>query len=142
VEALVEHMRGQLVNSLSLAPELPVSGASTETRLTLPADGPARVTLHAGEAELAVPLPRNEMLRCYSLGFLLASTGPVHLRAEITGEHGAELAHTDLDLPPSTSLAGIVEIAERPVAGSSLRLRLTGEVEEVTLYDLFVIATG
>ncbi len=142
VEALVEHMRGRLVNSLSLAPELPVSGASTRAGLTLAGDGPASVTFKGGEAELAVPLPRDEKLRCYSLGFLLASTGPVHLRAEIIAEQGDELAVTDLDLPPSSSLAGIVEIAERPVAGSRLRLRLTGEVEVVTLYDLFIIATG
>lgn len=142
VEALVEHMRGQVVNSLSLAPALPVTDASARAALTLPADGPASVTLHDGKAELAVPLPRDEMLRCYSLGFLLASTGAVHLRVGIIDERGDELADVDLDLPPSTSLAGIVEIAERPVAGSSLRLRLRGEVEEVTLYDLFVIATG
>jgi hypothetical protein len=140
VAALVEHMRGRIVTSLTQAPELPV--AASDGRLALPEGAPGAVTLAGGAVELELPLPHDETLRCYTLGFLLACPAPVRLFAEVTAVDGTAADRRRAELPAASSLAGLIEVQARPVEGRAMRLRFEGEAGEVTLYDLFVIANG
>jgi hypothetical protein len=139
-EALVAHMRGRIETGLSVAPELPLEALSG--RLTLPASGPARLELAGGAAEVLVALPPTEMLRCYYLGFLAATETVVQLTARVVREDGSTGEVVAVELPASSSLAGVIEIEPQPVAGATVRLHVEGEADHFDLYDLFVISTG
>jgi Glycosyltransferase family 92 len=140
VAALVEHMRGRIVTSLTLAPELSV--AASNGHLTLPEDGPAMLTLADGIADLVLSLPDDAFLRCYTLGFLLACPAPLRMVAEVVAADGSCLGRRTVELPAASSLAGLVEVQDQPIEGRAMRLHLEGEAGDVTLYDLFVIANG
>jgi hypothetical protein len=140
VEALTAHMRGTIVNGLSVAPELPVT--MMPAALEAPDDGPVRLGLAPGTTELRAPLPAEPMLRCYHLGLLAGLPASVRLEAVVERADGTSNAPVQLELPAGSSIAAIVEVEPSPVAGVQLRLRLSGEAEAIDLFDLFVIATG
>ncbi|MEX1334907.1 MAG: glycosyltransferase family 2 protein [Candidatus Limnocylindrales bacterium] len=139
-EALVEHMRGRIVNGLSVAPDLPI--AATTGALEAPEGEAARLQLVEGGAEVDVALPADEMLRCYHLGLLAAADGPVKVCASVGRADGTRGTDTELELPAATSVAAVVEVEPTPQAGATMHLRFESEAVAVTLYDLFVIATG
>jgi hypothetical protein len=47
-----------------------------------------------------------------------------------------------LELPASSCLAGVVEVAPTPQQARQLRATLTSEAEHLAVYDLFAIANG
>jgi hypothetical protein len=124
VEVLVEHMRGRL-----------------EARLPA-ADGPSDVDLVDGRAELWLSLPHDEMLRCWSAGFLLGASAPLHLEMAVEHEDGSWSQPVEVALPASSALAGVIEVDPVPGQASRLRVRVRGQVPSVTLYDLFAISNG
>ena len=140
VEALLRHMRGRIVNGLTNAPGLPVTATSGE--LDLPTDGPAELRLAEGGADLLVPLADDPMLRCYHLGLLagLPSRAGVTISVERAG--GSSAPPVVLELPAGSSVAAIVEVEPTPQDATHMRLHLESSADTVTLYDLFVIATG
>jgi hypothetical protein len=140
VEALVEHMRGRVVNGLSVAPELAVT--ATIGKLVVPDSGAARVEPGRGKAEIEISLPADEMLRCYHLGFLVGADAPVAVGAFVERLDGSSGEPMTLELPAATSVAGVVTIEPAPQAGARMRLNFETEATAIDLYDLFVIATG
>ena len=133
-------MRGRIVNGLTNAPGLPVTATSGE--LDLPTDGPAELRLIEGGADLLVPLADDPMLRCYHLGLLagLPSRAGVTISVERAG--GSSAPPVVLELPAGSSVAAIVEVEPTPQDATHMRLHLESSADTVTLYDLFVIATG
>jgi hypothetical protein len=139
-DILVEHMRGRIETTLSSSEQLPMTALSGA--LAIPAQGPARLDLSSGAAEVLVQLPPGETRRCYSLGFMLAATAAVRLEATLEGEDAPSGASVVMDLPPSGCVAGVVEVEPRPQHGARLRLLANSEAGQVDLYDLFVISNG
>jgi hypothetical protein len=140
VGALVEHMRGRIVSGLDAAAERPVMAETGS--LAVPDDGPAALLPAAGRAELILPLPDDDTLRCYSLGFLVASEAPVAVEAVVERADGSGGTPVTMELPAGSSVTGVVEVEPVPVRGARLRLSLETTAPAVTLYDLFVIANG
>ncbi len=140
IEALLGHMRGRIVNGLTSAPDLPI--AATAGELELPVDGPATIGLVDGAAELLIPLPSDAMLRCYHLGLLASLDGEASAVASIERREGSASTPVELGLPAGSSVAAIVEVEPTPKEGDVMRLRFESSVDTLTLYDLFVIATG
>ena len=140
VEALVEHMRGHIVNGLTVAPELTIS-ADAGT-LDVPAGEAATLRPSGGSAELVIALPADEMLRCYHLGCLAETPADVRVTATVERVDGSRGEALELRLPSASSVAAVVEVEPTPQAGARMHLRFETEAESVRLYDLFVIATG
>jgi hypothetical protein len=140
VEALVEHMRGRVVNGLTAAPDLPIEADGAELA-TLDGE-PVTVNLDGGASGMVIPLPTEDMLRCYHLGLLAASGLPVRVTAGVERADGSSSEPVAFELPAATSAAAVVEIEPSPQAGSAMHLRVESEAEAMVLYDLFVIATG
>ena len=143
-EALVGHMRGRIEASLAAPGEdgrvSIVSGA-----LTRPADvpgAPAELRLEAGAAEVALALTPGAMLRCWSVGFMLAAAAPVTLELAIEREDGVADDPVRLALPASSCLAGVVEVAPSPQQATQLRVRVAGELDHLLVHDLFAISCG
>ncbi len=124
VAVLVEHMRGRL--------EAGLPGA----------EGSTAVALAAGGAEWSLPLPHDDMLRCWSAGFLLGSTVPLGLELAIELEDGTTSPPVSVALPASEALAGIVELEPSPCRAARLRVRASGDAGRVELFDLFAISNG
>ncbi len=139
-EALVEHMRGRIETSLSTGDELPL--VAMGGTLAVPGGGSALLDLPAGAADVLMPLPHSEMLHCYSLGFLLAAGVPVRVEAGVEREDGTVGDAVVLDLPASTSVAGVVEVEPGPQHGARMRLHIESEADHIDIYDLFVISSG
>ena len=93
-------------------------------------------------AVLEVPVRIEGLLRCYHLGLLAASAAPVELTARVNLDDGSSRDPVTFELPATTSAAAVIEVERHPYAGEHMQLRLETEAETVTLYDLFVIATG
>ena len=58
------------------------------------------------------------------------------------GEPAPATEPIGVTLPASPCLAGVVEVAPRPSSADRLRVRFSGEGDEVRVYDLFAISTG
>ena len=140
VEALVEHMRGRIVNGLTVAPELPIMAETGS--LAVPVGRPATLEPAEGSAEIVVSLPADETLRCYHLGLLTGSSTEVRLQAVVERVDGTSGAPIELELPPASSVAAVVEVEPEPRAAARMRLRFETDAASLVLYDLFVIATG
>lgn len=140
VEALVEHMRGHIINGLTPEPDLPI--IATSGSLEVPAEGPAMVTPLDGVAEIEIPFGVEGMLRCHHLGLLAAAEAPVLVTAVVERADGSTSKPVAFELPAATSAAAVVEIEPKPQTGQRMRVRLETAATSVTLYDLFVIATG
>ena len=140
VQALLEHMRGRLETSLTVADDLPII-ASAGT-LAIPEAGPARLDLDAGAAEVVVELPHDDMLRCYYLGFLSAADAPVRMEAVVEREDDKVATPVTMKLPAASSVAGLVEVEPHPQHGARMRLLFRSQAEHIDLYDLYVISTG
>jgi hypothetical protein len=121
---LIEHMRGRLGASLAETP-----------------DGSARSRLEAGSAEIALALPGETMLRCWSAGFVLAGEAPLRIELSVRGRAAPLGEPVHLQLPASACLAGVVEVAARPREADELRLRVRSAAG-VVVHDLFAISTG
>lgn len=138
--ALIEHMRGHVVKSLTVEPELPIIARIGS--IEVPDAGPATVRPSDGVAVLEVPVRIEGLLRCYYLGLLAATDAPVRVTARVDLEGGSHRQPVTFELPVATSVAAVLEVERLPFAGEHMQLRLETEAETVTLYDLFVIATG
>lgn len=139
-EVLVEHMRGRIETTLSSSQQQPLA---LEGTFTIPDAGPAVLELPGGAADVFLDLPGQEMRRCYSLGFMVATEKP--LRLELAVDHaggGATEPVVKLDLPASPCIAGVVEVEPHPVPGARMRFSAESDAEEVRLFDLFVISNG
>jgi hypothetical protein len=135
---LVEHMRGRI--DVSLAQGGPAM-ASLGT-LAVPEAGPVRLDVPAGAADVLLPLPHGDRLRCYSLGFLLGADAAVQLEVVVAREDGSFSQPVTVELPASSCLGGVVEVEPVPVHGAGVQLRVETSAADVDLYDLFVISTG
>jgi hypothetical protein len=138
---LLEHMRGRIETTLSGSDELPL--LTLEGTLLVPDAGPAVLELPGGAADVFTDLPRQQMLRCYSLGFMVATEQP--LRLELAVDHaggGASEPVVQLELPASPCVAGIVEVEPQPVHGARMRFSAWSDADEVRIFDLFVISNG
>ena len=140
VEALVEHMRGQVVNGLTVEPELPIDAEAGN--LDVPDGAPATLRPAAGSADVVVQLPPDQTLRCYHLGLLAGSPASVSVTATVDRADGTSGAPVQLELPAGSSVVAVVEVDPAPQAGARMRLHFESEAESIELYDLFVIATG
>ena len=139
VAVLVEHMRGRLEARLTAA------------RGPVAAEGPAEVDAAQvsaaggtveGSAEWVLTLPHDDMLRCWSAGFLLGSTAPLRLELAIEHQDGTTSPPVSVALPASEALAGVIELEPAPCRAARLRVRTSGGVGRVALFDLFAISTG
>jgi hypothetical protein len=139
-EVLLQHMRGRLATSLSSAGQLPMRAMAGT--FDIPPAGPAHLALQRGRADLTLELAHDEVLRSYTLGFVVSSSAGALLEASVVDHDGASGEPVAMELPASTVVAGIVEVEPRPVGGALLRLRASGESRRLDVYDLFVIATG
>jgi hypothetical protein len=137
--ALVDHLGGRIVTSLAHNHE---SMAASAGRLAIPSQEPARLDLPDGLAELMLPLPADETLRCYALAFLVGTAAPVRIEALLGRRDGSESEPVRMQLPASGSVAGVVEIEPSPRHGASMHLRLRSEAEQLEIFDLFVISYG
>ena len=140
-EVLVEHMRGRIDSSLASASDQQPMVANG-TALAGSDEGATRVDVSAGAAEIVVPIPPSETLRCYSLGFLVGGARPLRMEVSVDGDDGLSSGPVELELPASPCLAGIVEIEPSPRHASSVRLVLRTDANAIDLYDLFVISNG
>jgi hypothetical protein len=129
-----------VVNGLTVAPELAIAAAPGT--LDVPDRDAATLGLADGGAELVIPLPADEMLRCYHLGFLVETPAEARLTATVERLDGSRSEAIELRLPAASSVAAVVEVEPAPQAGARMYLRLDSEAASVRLYDLFVIATG
>jgi hypothetical protein len=91
---------------------------------------------------LQLALPGDQVLRCYSLGFVVGADAPVRIEAMVTSGDGASTPPVELELPQSRAVAGIVEVEPVPTHGTQMHLAIESEAEQLTLYDLFVISNG
>ena len=112
------------------------------TRPTGVPGAPAELRLEAGAAEVALALTPGAMLRCWSVGFMLAAAAPVTLELAIEREDGVADDPVRLALPASSCLAGVVEVAPSPQQATQLRVRVVGELEHLSVHDLFAISCG
>jgi hypothetical protein len=140
-EALVAHMRGRIVTSLSAADaRLPVR-AVTGT-LAIPDEGSARLEVPGSGAEVWLELPRDEMLRCYTLGFVVRTEGAARIEAAVERVEGGSGEPVAIDVPASPAVAGIVEVEPQPAHGVRMHLRVRSDGGGLDIHDLFVISTG
>jgi hypothetical protein len=140
VEALVEHMRGRVVNGLTTEPRMTITAAAGN--LDIPVSGPATLEAADHVAEVMVPLPADETLRCYYLGVLASLPASMSVTASVERTDGSRGAPVKLELPAASSVAAVVEVEPEPQPGAGMWLRFEGGAEAIVLYDLFVIATG
>ncbi len=138
--ALVEHLGGRVETSLWSADEPPVM-ASLGT-LAVPGSGPAALLLSEGAAELVLPLPAEEALRCYTLAFLVDAAARVRIEASVVRREGDEGDPVLMKVPASAAVAGVVEIEPLPHHGAQVLIRFASEAEQLDIYDLFVISYG
>jgi hypothetical protein len=122
---LVEHMRGRLEGSL-------VSEGA----------GPLTVEHPEATAELALALPQTAMRRCWSVGFVVGSAGPVRLELSVERLDGTWSEPVRLALPASPALAGVIEVEPVPAHANRLRVRVDAAAGRLDVYDLFAISTG
>jgi hypothetical protein len=139
-EALVSHMRGRIETGLSVASDLPIS--MLRGTFVIPAAEPVSVELAAGPAEVLIELEQDDALRCYTLGFLVSTDAPLSIEAIVELVDGSVGDAMAVQLPASTSVAGIVEVEPVPSHGARLRLLMNGPADHIDIYDLFVISTG
>ena len=140
MEALVEHMRGRIVTGLTEAPGLEIRAETGA--FAVPETGPATLELAGGVADLLVELPPDELLRCYSLGFLAGLDAAASVKASVEREDDSAGKPVRMKLPAGGSIAGVVEVEPVPVHGARMRLHIESECERIDLYDFFVIANG
>jgi|GEM_PF-3260401 len=138
--ALVDHLGGRIATSLAQSEKLPMM--ATQGTLAIPGEGPALLDLPEGTAEVILTLPSDEMLRCYTLGFLIEAEAPVRVDAVVTRCDGGEGEPVRMKLRKSESVVGVVEIEPLPQHGASVRLRFESEADYLDIYDLFVISYG
>jgi len=138
-EVLVEHMRGRIDATLSNPDSLPVMALGGT--LAIPDQGAAALDLPVGATDLLMELPSDQMLRCYSVGFVIGSAAQVRLEASIDRDDGSG-EPVAMELPASTCVAGVVEVEPVPTHGARLRLHLESDADQVDLYDVFVISNG
>ncbi len=126
LEVLIEHMRGRLEASQ-------VSGA---------VGGAVAVDLVQGKAEWWLALPRDDMLRCWSAGFLLGASAPLRLEFLIEHEDGTTSPPVTVALAASDAIAGVVEVEPVPCRAARMRVRVNSEAARVERYDLFAVSNG
>jgi hypothetical protein len=139
-EALLAHMRGRIETTLSSSDE--PHRLVLEGSLTIPADGPARLELPGGAADIFLDLPGHERLRCYTLGFVVAAEAPVQLELAVDHDGGAASEPVVLAVPASSCVAGVVEVEPHPVHAARMRVSAESDADVVRFFDLFVISTG
>jgi hypothetical protein len=140
LHVLVEHMRGRFEADL-LAPRDGLAARALTGEMVASADGPSRLDLLAGTAELLLELPSDPMLRCWSFGFLVSSAAPARLEARVDREDETTSEPVRVDLPASGCLAGIVEVEPVPCHAARLRVHVSGEAS-LDIFDLFAVSTG
>jgi hypothetical protein len=138
-DALLDHLGGRRETSLWTADPPVMAALGT---LAVPDEGAASLLLADGVAELMVPLPEDEVLRCYALAFLLDSPARTKVAVTVQRREGDEGEPVRFKLPATRAAAGVVEVEPLPRHGASLRLRFECEAEEIGIYDLFVISYG
>ena len=138
-DALLDHLGGRREASLWTA-EPPVMAAAGT--LAVPDGGPASLLLADGVAEIVMPLPEDEMLRCYALAFLVDNPARTKVDAAVQRREGGESEPVRFKVPATSAAAGVVEVEPLPQHGGSLRLRFESEAEAIGIYDLFVISYG
>ena len=136
-QALVEHMRGRIESTLT-EPGLVAEGGA----LAFTDGGAVHLERSGAITEVRMALPRSEMRRCYSLGFILGTPTALRIEASIAPVDGAPGAAITFEVPGSACAGGVVEVEPAPTYGASLSLRIHGGAPAVDLYDLFVISTG
>ena len=138
---LLEHMRGRLESSL-LRPGTDLASVALVGTLAAPGDGPARLDLVAGTADLLMEVPASGTLRCWSLGFLVGCEAP--LRMDVVADRRDESSShaVRLEVPASPCLAGIVEVDPTPQHAVRLRIHVASQAGAVDFYDLFAVSTG
>jgi hypothetical protein len=140
-QVLVEHMRGRIETRLSW--RQPKAGLMVgQGSLDVPFGGPAELRLADGRAELLTDVPTDDMLRCWSLGFVVACARPTTVQLELIQADGSQSEPVTVSLPGSRCLAGVVEVAPRPVGARQVRIEVAGEAHRVDLFDLFSVSYG
>jgi hypothetical protein len=140
-EVLIAHMRGRLETSLSQGGQAhPVTAG--EGTLSVPQGEPARLELVAGSTDLQMVLPATEMLRCWSLGFVVGCAAPLRIEFRVDRVDASSSEPVQLDLPASPCLAGIIEVEPTPQHATRLRLRVSSEAGHIDLHDLFAVSHG
>ncbi len=137
--ALVDHLGGRVETSLWTADPPVMASLGTLAR---PEGGPAALLLSDGVAELHVPLPADETLRCYALAFLVDAPARTEVEASVARREGDEGEPVHFKVPATRAGAGVVEVEPLPRHGGSLRLRFESDAESIEVYDLFVISYG
>ena len=140
-QVLVEHMRGRLVSDISANAAGPTIEVASG-HLTRPLGEAATLVPDRSVAELSIELPADEMLRCYTLGFMLGCDQPVSLRLDVERADGSRSEPTSIDVPASTCVAGIVEIEATPQHAARARLRLETAASQIGIFDLFLVSYG
>jgi hypothetical protein len=140
LRVLVEHMRGRVDADLLTAREGLAARALTG-ELAVSGDGPARLDLVAGTAELLLELPSDPMLRCWSLGFVVGSEAPVRLEVRVDREDESTSDPVPIDLPASGCVAGIAEVEPVPCRAARLRIHVSAAAG-LEIFDLFAVSTG
>jgi hypothetical protein len=140
--ALFEHMRARLEASLAGGVDGTIADLGLRRGTTVV--GPAGWTLRpeGGVARLEAELSLDGRRRCASIGFVLGSPAPLRLRVHLAETGGAASDPTVIDLPASDALAGVVEVASRPLALAACTIEIESDAAEMILADLFVVTYG
>ncbi len=95
-----------------------------------------------GDGEVSFDIDAAGERRVYAIGFVVTSSGPAHIGAELVRADGTRGEPIDVKLDAGSTYAGVVELDASPDLVSGITLRLPPAEGEATLHDLFVISYG
>jgi hypothetical protein len=135
---LVERARGRLEGSWAAAPgEVP---GVVEGRVTVEDTG-WRVDGVGGSLATRFPVEAGGARRCYAVGFVLQTRGPVSLALGLRDADDDGIGGAKVPLESGSTYAGVVEVDARPQLVSALSVRLHGAAGTL-IHDLFVLSYG